>query len=112
MTDEVEIEKEVPSIAEEEIPIREMILHTLQIYPVISPTMLQNALGPWLKAGLWRPELEKLIQEGIVEQTLETKQTPKGRHITYKKLSLKAGVIIQHMEIQAHGAQREQSTAI
>jgi hypothetical protein len=88
----------------EDVPIREMILHTLQIYPVISPTMLQNALGPWLKAALWRPVLDELIEEGAVVQMQETKLTPRGRYNTYKKLSLappqgKAGT---------HGPQRKQ----
>jgi hypothetical protein len=77
------------AITEEElrvVPIREMILHILRIYPTVSPTMMQNTLGPWLKATRWRPILDDLINEGAVDLTTTSVLTPYGRYNTYKKL--------------------------
>jgi hypothetical protein len=107
--DVIEIAKP-PTEAHEDVPIREMILHILQIYPVISPTMLQNALGPWLKAALWRPVLDELIEEGLIVMTTETKITPRGRYNAYKKLSLaEQPEIPPQAQKRNHGSQRKQS---
>lgn len=72
----------------EDTPIRAMILHILKVYPVISPTMLQNALGPMTKAAKWRPILDELIEEELVTLSSETIMTPHGRYNSYRKLSL------------------------
>lgn len=73
--------------------IREKIVHLLKIYPVISPTMLQGGLGPYVKPKAWRPVLEELIHEGIVQQTQETHLSPGGRYNVHNKVSLVPGVI-------------------
>jgi len=64
------------------------IIHQLKIFPIISPTMLQGALGPSLKPALWRPILTDLIERGVVIEELETVLTPAERYNTYTKLSL------------------------
>jgi len=79
-------EVEQVSPTDEEIKVK--ILHQLGIYPIISPTMLQGALGPQLKPALWRPVLAKLIQDEIVVEEMETLLTPADRYNTYTKLSL------------------------
>lgn len=68
--------------------IRELIIHLLRIYPVVSPTMLQSGLGPYVKPAIWRPVLQDLIAEGVVVEDQETLQTPRGRYNTYTKLHL------------------------
>lgn len=64
------------------------ILHLLSIYPIISPTMLQGGLGPYMKPALWRPVLAELIESGKVILEQESMQTPTDRYNTYSKLSL------------------------
>ncbi len=68
--------------------IEAKIIHQLKIYPIISPTMLQGALGPSLKPSLWRPVLMGLIERGIVREEQETLLTPAERYNNYIKLSL------------------------
>ncbi len=64
------------------------ILHILSIYPIISPTMLQGGLGPYMKPAQWRPVLADLITKGKVVETQESMMTPNERYNTYNKLSL------------------------
>ncbi len=68
--------------------IEAKILHILGIYPIISPTMLQSGLGPYTRPSLWRPVLQRLIDEDKVVEEQESLQTPKGRYNTYTKLRL------------------------
>lgn len=84
MTDEHEHDETTTTNGE----IREKIIHLLKIYPIISPTMLQGGLGPYVKPKVWRPILEQLVQEGIVEQTQETLLSPGGRHNVHNKIQL------------------------
>ncbi len=70
----------------EEIGIK--ILHLLSIYPIISPTMLQVALGTAFRPALWRPVLTQLITEGKVVQVQESTMTPAERYNEYTKLML------------------------
>lgn len=68
--------------------IEAKILHLLNIYPVISPTMLQSGLGPYTKPALWRPVLARLVEEGKIVESQESLQTPSERYNSYSKLSL------------------------
>lgn len=79
-------EKVILNILEREIEVK--ILHILEIYPVISPTMLQGGLGPGVKSADWRPVLNSLLDRGIVVKSEVNKQTPVGRYNCYKRLSL------------------------
>ena len=74
--------------ADVEHDIREKIVFILNVYPEISPTMLQAGIGPQLSPKKWRPVLEDLIAEGVIEQHTETLQSPTGRHNSYVILSL------------------------
>src|SRR3954462_413217 len=49
--------------------IRHRILHTLWIYPKISPSMLQIGIGTGFPSALWHPVLDQLIANGIVLRT-------------------------------------------
>ncbi len=68
--------------------IIDRILHILDIYPIISPTMLQGGLGPQLKPKVWRPVLLELIERDIVIESKKSCMTPAGRYNTYVQLSL------------------------
>ena len=46
--------------------IRQRILHTLWIYPKLSPSMLQVGIGTSFPPALWHPVLESLIMDGTV----------------------------------------------
>lgn len=73
--------------------LEEKILHILSIYPIVSPTMLQGALGPSVKSAVWRPALSRLIEAGKVIEETESLQTPTERYNTYTKLYI-AGVTV------------------
>lgn len=64
------------SIAEDRITGEDLvelkILTTLRIYPRVSPSMLQVAIGPSYAAHFWRPILERLIARGDVLRMQET----------------------------------------
>lgn len=72
----------------EEATVTEKIIHTLTVYPLISPTMLQGGLGPYMKPDVWRPILDKLIHTGVVIQEHVPFKTPYGRHNSYTRLYL------------------------
>lgn len=76
-----------------ETEIRAKILHVLSLYPIISPTMLQGGLGPYVKPAHWRPVLQKLLEEGSVIEEQESMQTPSGRYNTYTKLRLPGATV-------------------
>lgn len=64
------------------------IKHILTIYPVLSATMLQAALGPQTKSDSWRPVLEDMIANNIVYQDSVTLQSPIGRYNSYDRYML------------------------
>ena len=70
--------------------IRSRIIHVLTIYPGISPSMLQVGIGTALGPKLWHPVMERLKASGRVVETEKMAQTPGGRDLTYKILTLGA----------------------
>lgn len=62
------------------------IVHLLSIYPCVSPSMMQIGLG--VKAGLWRPVLDTMIEDGRVTRNSHNSTTPSGRHQSYTILTL------------------------
>lgn len=74
--------------AEPQNIMREKILHTLRIFPKISLSMLQVGIGTSLAPVLWHPELDKLIEEGIVKRSTVQAQSPMNRQQVYTVLSL------------------------
>ena len=61
----------------------------LEVYPVLSPTMLQSALGPQLSPKIWKPVLEDMITNGIITRDTVGVQMPSGRHRDFVTLALK-----------------------
>ena len=76
------------AVLKEEVTIREKIIHLLKVYPIISPTMLQAALGAYVKPIKWRPVLVELIADGTVVEENESIMTPFKRYNSYTKLRL------------------------
>lgn len=79
-------DEELGSIAED--MIRQRILHTLWIYPKLSPSMLQIGIGTGFPPALWHPVLERMIDNGEVirSQTQATNPVSK-RDQTYTILT-------------------------
>lgn len=78
-------------MSEESISSKDIVdklLHILDIYPVLSHTMLQAALGPKIPSRVWKPVMDQLVTEGKIKvDTIVAKNTT-GRHITYTRISL------------------------
>jgi len=68
--------------------IRERIIHTLRVFPKLSPSMLNVGIGTSVPGSLWRPELERLKAEGIVIEDTVVMETPARRTQSYTVLSL------------------------
>jgi hypothetical protein len=69
--------------------IRTKIIATFEIYPIISPTMLNVTLGPSWPAHLWRPVLEELVAMHLVNRVIRSHTSrSSGRYHTYTTLSL------------------------
>ena len=75
-------------MTEEERKIRNKLIHTLQIYPVVSPSMLQTALGPHIPANRWRPVMEELVAEGTIVRDEISGRDPANRHFTRRRIYL------------------------
>lgn len=75
---------ESPSSAHEEVSlamddIRNRILHTLEIFPYVSRSMIQVALGPALSPKFWDSPLAALVDEGKVKVVETVVASPGGR---------------------------------
>jgi hypothetical protein len=65
-----------PQLNEFEKSVRMRILHALTVFPKISHSMLQIAIGTGLPATLWKPILDELISAGTVKKYTEVVQSP------------------------------------
>lgn len=68
--------------------IEARILKVLEIYPKISPSMLQIGIGSSLPTAIWKPILEDLVRRGIVVRDEIVSLSSTDRHQVYKVLSL------------------------
>lgn len=59
------------------------ILHTLEIYPFISSSMVHISIGSSTPTLLWRPLLQELIEDGLVLETVRVAKTPADRSQSY-----------------------------
>lgn len=66
--------------------IAERILHTLSIYPKLSPSMLQISLN--MPARKWKPVLEELIRQHKINRSVTVSITTTGRNQAYTILEL------------------------
>jgi len=72
--------------ADAEANIRARIIHMLSVYPILSPSHIQQGMG--ILPGTWKPILEKLITEEVVSRSHRVAETPTGRQQTYTLLEL------------------------
>jgi hypothetical protein len=82
----------VASVAAEMVnDLRGRILFTLTVYPKLSPTMLQVALGTGTRPQFWHPVLDQLIEEGRIEkiQIRPPSPPPSGRDQVYTVIQLR-----------------------
>lgn len=63
------------------------ITYILDVYPGISPSMLQTSLGD-SKPAEWRPVLDDMIKGGKVIQIGKESITPSNRYYVHTKLYL------------------------
>jgi hypothetical protein len=66
--------------------VSQRILYLLNVYPGISRSMLQVAIGAAMSPTIWKPVLEQLIKEGKVKQLTKAGRTPMGRTIQHLHL--------------------------
>lgn len=59
------------------------ILHSLEIFPFVSASMLHQAIGTATPTQLWKPVLQQLVNEGKVSETAHQATTPTGRNQGY-----------------------------
>lgn len=73
--------------------LRSRITELFGVYPRMSPTMLQAALGPSLSPRIWRPVMDKMIHEGTLTLDAEMPPVVSGRSRPYTVLSLTSAKI-------------------
>lgn len=88
MNEIIEDESDVveTGVMDETVEMQARIRLLLEIYPVISPTMLQAGLGPQIPPAKWRPALDKMLESGEVKQDAVYKQSVSGRFRNYSRL--------------------------
>lgn len=63
--------------------IKARILHALEIFPFLSGSGINQAIGTNTSTALWRPILKRLVADGTVSCTEVVAQTPLNRTQTY-----------------------------
>jgi hypothetical protein len=71
--------------------IEERIMHVLSIYPKLSNSMLQVGVGTSLSPKIWKPVLQKMINNGQLVSRNVSSVSPDGRALTYTVISIGAG---------------------
>lgn len=86
-------------LQEQRLHVAEKILHTLSVYPGISPTMLQAGMGPQFKPAVWRPILEDLRHKGYILTVFHPAYNVRAtKYIHYQKLFLVTDVPEHYQE--------------
>lgn len=75
--------------------LREKIIFGLQVYPYLSPTMLHVFLGTAVSTHVWKPILNDLIVEGVVQKDEVQLTSPHDRVQSYTVLHLTTNPYIQ-----------------
>jgi hypothetical protein len=68
------------------------ILHTLEVFPFLSSSMIHMGIGTNTPTALWRPILRRLIDDGIVQKTERSFRAPNGRMQPYTIYHLPASI--------------------
>lgn len=86
--DEPGAEDLVGEVSHTEKTIRDKIIHTLTIYPQISPSMLQVGIGTAMPPTIWKPIMTQMEEEGVIKRHSVQSITPTNRVQVYTVLSL------------------------
>ena len=78
----------VGEVSQSEQWVVDKLTHVLSIYPKVSVSMLQVGIGTSVPPALWKPIMEKMINDGRIKRELRSAQTPEGRGQTYTIISL------------------------
>lgn len=73
--------------------IQEKILHILNLFPTISPAMLQVGIGTSIPPAMWRPNYDYLKKAKVIIERHAVHETPGGRLIQYTFVELSPLVI-------------------
>lgn len=73
--------------------IRDKILKVLEMYPRISPSMLQIGIGSSLPTAIWRPVFDEMIASGTIVQTDIVSFSSTDRQQLYKIIHLASDVV-------------------
>lgn len=89
-TDQVEIDalKERLMPSEQDEVWKQKILHVLGIYPRLSPSMIQIGIGPSIPSAVWKPIMEKMIEDGTLKRENLSLKGPTGRDNNYAVISI------------------------
>lgn len=68
--------------------LRAKIIHTLTIWPKLSPSMLQVGIGTSISPNIWKPILEQMIESGELVREEKHAKSHIGRDQVYTILQL------------------------
>lgn len=71
--------------------IEDRILKVLEIYPKISPSMLQIGIGSSIPSAMWRPVFQKMLDKGTLIQDDIVALSSTERHQIYRVIRLASG---------------------
>lgn len=63
--------------------MEEKILHALEIYPYLSASLIHMSIGTANPTVIWRPVLNRLVEEGKVVESVRTSRSATDRQQTY-----------------------------
>jgi hypothetical protein len=67
---------------------RQKVIFALAVYPRLTMSMMQIAVGPHVVRDMWRPALMKLVGEGTVRHVEKEVVTPQGQFRIFKYYEL------------------------
>lgn len=75
-------------LSDMEALIRDKILKVLEIYPKISPSMLQIGIGSSIPTKIWRPVFDKMVEDGTLVQDDIVSLSSTDRNQVYRVVHL------------------------
>lgn len=71
--------------------LQEQLMHLFQVYPVLSPTMIQALLGSKVRAIVWKPIMEEMISVGQLVRFEVVAKNTYGQLRSYTCIKLVGG---------------------
>lgn len=65
--------------------VKDRINHTLEVYPYVSRSMLQVAIGPGLSPKFWDPVFQHMVEHGEIK-CIKTQVTSPGGRLLVKEI--------------------------